>query len=250
MEVLVKQLNEYEKELLVTAPWEMVSEEYNDLLKRYLKLPVNGFRPGKVSVNAVESFYKNQLKNDLAAQCSTRLCRTALKKGGLEAGSPVEVRDIQFLKNQPLHLTLRFIEMPAFDLPDYTHLNLQSKEEEGKLNEISEKLLEQTPISIAPALIENELRYTDPEEEITTEDDREAAGKRVKLMLILKKIATQDAIEVDEKDVEARLKLIAKENEVTLAELKEFLMENGGMARLTDSLLAEQVFQYIISIQE
>ncbi len=249
MEITVTHINEYEKELLITVPWVMIEADYNDLLKKYAKFPFKGFRAGKAPVGAIESYFRNHIKNDLLAVASTRLCRKALKEKSMTAGSPIEITESELKKDQNLQFKANFIEMPQFELPDYQQLNLQSPEQDVKLDEISEKLLAQTDIALHPSFIENELKYSEIIAEDASDEEKNAAENRVKLMLILKKIADQDSIEVDEKDSDLRIKRIAAENDVTPEQLKEYLVINSGLTRLTDALLAETVLNYIIDIQ-
>ncbi len=237
-------IDDFEKELRISLDWQEFSEEYQDIFKRYLKVPVKGFRPGATPASVIESMFKTQLANDLVSACATRFCRKALKENNLEAGSPIEVNDANLLKNKSLSFKARFIEMPKFDLPDYANLNIEATDDEDILNEISEKLIEQTIVNISPSMIEKEIAFSETENN-NSEDARQSAEERVKLMLILKKIGTQDNIEVNEKDVETRVKLLAEENEISAQELKDFLLTNGGWGRLSDSLLAEHVLAYI-----
>ncbi len=248
MEIKLNNITEQEKELEITVPWDMVGEEYNDILKRYSKLSFKGFRPGKAPVGMLESFFKNEIRNDLVSVSSARLCRTALKKQGLVAGTPIEISDVESSKNNFLKFKASFVEMPQFDLPDYCNLSLESEDEEDKLNEISEKLLDRTEIALHPAFLENEMKYVEDCEN-PSEEEKNAAEERVKLMLILKKIAEENNIEVDGKDIEARIRDVAEENEVTPEELKEFLVNHNGLSRLSDALLAEMVLAYIIDAQ-
>ncbi len=249
MEIIQNNINEQEIELLLTIPWEMIAEEYNDILKNYTKLTCKGFRPGKAPVGAIESFFKNEIKDDLISATSTRFCRTALKEKDLTAGNSIEISEVEISKNNFLRFKIHFIQLPEFDLPDYHRLNLESMEPEDKLNEISEKLLEQTSISLHHTFIDAELKYIENASNPTPEDIV-AATERVKLMMILKKIAKQDRIEIDEKDIDDRIILIAQENEVTPKQLKDFFITNNGLSRLSDSLLAESVLDYIINIQD
>lgn len=248
MEIKENNINEQEKELEITVPWNMVEEDYNDILKKYSKLSFKGFRPGKAPAGILESFFKNEIKNDLISVSSARLCRAAFKKQGLEAGTPVEISEVESLKNNHLKFKAVFVEMPQFDLPDYYHLDLESEETEDKLNEISEKLLEQTQITLHPAFIENEMKYLEDCDN-PSEEEINAAEDRVRLMLILKKIAGENNIEVDGKDIEERIQIVAAENDVTTEELKEFLVNHNGLSRLSDSLLAEMVLSFIIDTQ-
>ncbi len=246
MEITVKDIEGQRKELSIDVPWDAVAEDYADLLKRYSRLHVKGFRPGKTSAAALEGMFRRQIKNDLLAAVSRRLCRAALQEASLEAGSPLEISESEFKKGEGLKFAASFIEMPQFELPDYKGLNLQSKDADAQLDEISARLLELTDVALHPSFVEDELRYS--AEGVPADKEREAAAERVKLMLILKKIASQDGIEIDEKDVEERLDRVAAQNEVTPAQLREYLMEGGGLSRLADSLLAEAVLAYIMDI--
>ncbi len=248
MEIKLNTINDQEKELEITAPWDIVAEDYNDILKRYAKLSFKGFRPGKAPVGMIESFFKNELKNDLVSVTSVRLCRLALKTESLEAGTPIEVSEIESSKNNFLKFKATFVEMPQFGLPDYHHLDIESEDGEDKLNEISEKLLDLTEITLHPTFLENEMKYLEDCEN-PSEEEKEAAEQRVKLMLILKKIASVNNIEVDGKDIEERIRVVADENEVTPEELKEFLVNHNGLSRLSDALLAEMVLEFIIEAQ-
>ncbi len=250
MEVNVNHINEFEKELAITVDWQDVQDEYSDLLKRYAKIPIKGFRAGKTPQHIIESAFKKEIANDLASFAAIRFCRKALKENNLEAGSPLEINEIKLNKDENFSFNAQFIEMPEFDMPDYFNLHLQAVEHAGKLDEISKKLLENTSISVHKSLINNELKYDDSENRDYSPEQIEAATNRVKLMLILKKIAAQDSIEVSDKDVEERIKLIARENGVPVLELKRFLVANRSMSRLSDSILVEYVLEYIIEIQK
>ena len=247
MKILLTLDSGYEKELSITIAWDMIQDDYAALLSQYSKLPIKGFRPGKSPIGLIESNFARQIKDDLLASVSTRICRKALKEMNMIAGTPIEISDSILQKNICLQFKASFIEMPVFELPDYAKLDLQADNKSDKLDEISLKLIERTNISMHPCFVENELKYS---EGIDSEEiEKSNAEARVKLMLILKKIASQDQIEIDEKDIEDRIKLVAAENDVSPEYLRKFLVENRGYARFADSLLAETVFDYIIEIQ-
>jgi FKBP-type peptidyl-prolyl cis-trans isomerase (trigger factor) len=65
-------------------------------------------------------------------------------------------------------------------------------------------------------------------------------------MLILKKIARQEGIEVDESDVETRIKEKASEFGTTVEELRSQLEKGGGRGRLRNMLVAEKTFEYLL----
>ena len=73
-----------------------------------------------------------------------------------------------------------------------------------------------------------------------------AATDRIKLMLILKQIARQEGIEVDEADVNNRIAEKAKEFGTTIKSLQKELEKGGGLQRLRDMLIAESTLDYLL----
>jgi FKBP-type peptidyl-prolyl cis-trans isomerase (trigger factor) len=65
-------------------------------------------------------------------------------------------------------------------------------------------------------------------------------------MIILKKIARQEGIEVDELDVETRIKEKASEFGTTVEELRSQLEKGGGRDRLHNMLVAERTLEYLL----
>ena len=248
MEVSITNINEHEVELSVSVPWNRVRDDYGDLLKKYVRMPVKGFRQGSAPRATVEKIFRKAILADLTYLCGQRLYRQALNENGLRAGSPVTISDAEIIPGNGFVFKANFLRMPEFELPDYSNLDLQSDKEGDKMTEISEKLLALTPFDIHDDFIGRELRFSDPGEKADEKVLRKEAGSRVKLLLILRRIAETDNIEVDQHDINARISEIATENEVTDRELRDYLMETGGLARLRDLLLAEQVLSYIAEI--
>ena len=65
-------------------------------------------------------------------------------------------------------------------------------------------------------------------------------------MLVLKRIARQEGIEVDEKDANGRIAEKAVEFGTTKELLQEELENGGGMPRLKYMLLAENTLEYLM----
>ncbi len=246
MKIHIQNTNADQLTLSITAPWEMLSVDYDKLLKHYATFPIKGFR--KAPLKVVETTFKKQLETDLANNCTSRLCRIALQKEQITAGSPISITAWEMNAGTDFSFTATFLKMPEFDLPDYFDLQLTAMEAEDKSTEISQKLLERTTINLPEAFIDEEMKYS--EEELPAANGRKAAAERVKLLLILKKIAVQDVIEVSDELLEERIADIAAENETGIEEVKAFLSSNGGLSRLNDYLLAEQVLLYISENQK
>lgn len=234
--------------MVIGASWDQVEQDYKTILKGYSSMAVKGFRPGKTPPGMIESMFREQIKSDLLASVSRRLCRTALQQQGLEAGSPLELSECELDKGREFKFTANFIEMPEFRLPDYAHLGITAADPDGMIDEISIKLLELTPIELHPSLIENEMDYSDPEQ--AGPEAEQAAADRIRLMMTLKRIASENGIEIDERDIRERIERVAGENDATPAQLREYLVAGQGLSRLADALLAEAVLGYLIEIQK
>ena len=74
----------------------------------------------------------------------------------------------------------------------------------------------------------------------------QAAAQRVKLMLILKRIAREEGIEVEEADVDRRIEEKAAEFGTKADILRAELEQGSGRPRLKDLLLAESVLDYLL----
>ncbi|MDR2084462.1 MAG: hypothetical protein LBP67_05660 [Bacteroidales bacterium] len=248
MNISIKDSNTPEIELMISVDWDQVQNHYSDLLKKYAKLPVKGFRPGSAPQTAIEKIFHKEIRNDMIYLCSQQLCGKALTDSAIRAGSPISVSDAEMVPYKRFCFKANFLRMPDFELPDYSNLNITSEKQEEKLTEVSEKLLAHTQLDVHDDFIERELVFSDTEEGIAEDSSRENAKNRVKLLLILKRIAEVDHIEIDEQDVDARVEEIAKENDIPVRELKDYLIKTGGLSRLRDFLLAEYVMDYIIEI--
>ena len=107
-------------------------------------------------------------------------------------------------------------------------------------------MLERVPFDVPADLVRQELRVDRLEESAPGSDAWIAAAERIRLLVILKRIARQEGIEVDERDVTRRLAEKAREFGTTVKALQAELAEGGGMARLQDMLLAESTLDYLL----
>ena len=76
----------------------------------------------------------------------------------------------------------------------------------------------------------------------------QAARDRIRLMLILKQIAKQEGIEVDQRDVDNRIAEKAEEFGATIEELEAELARGDGLQRLKEMILAESALGYLMEI--
>ena len=234
------------RQLRVEAPWEEISPDYEDILAEFKGLMVPGFRPGKVPQTVLEEHFRREISEQLSRRGAQRLCRLALEEAGLEAVTPVEVSETEWERGQSFRFTARFFPLPDFDLPDYRSWDSGIAQADDPQGELSLRLLEKVAFPLPDELVRGELAF-DGQPECEPESEAwQGAAQRVKLMLILKRLAREDGIEIDDADLEQRITEKAAEFETSPETLKAELEKGGGRPRLKDLLLAESVLEYLL----
>lgn len=234
------------RRLKIEVPWQEIAMDYDDLVAAYARRPLRGFRPGKVPRPVVEQRFRREIHEQLIHQVAQRLCRQALAEAEAEAVGPVAVSEVEWEKGGNFRLTARFFPLPEFEFPDYRAWGPGVAEADDPQGELSLRLLEAVDFPVPEELVWGELAYeghneVDPESEAWL-----AAARRLRLMLILKRIARHEGLEVEEADLEARLAEKAAEFGETVATLRAELEQGDGRARLKDLLLAEGVLAYML----
>jgi FKBP-type peptidyl-prolyl cis-trans isomerase (trigger factor) len=234
-----------EKEILhVEADWSELAADYDDIVSAYAHVQIPGFRPGKIPRSVIEQRLQNQILDDLAHRAAHRLGRGALRETAAEPLGPLEIGDIECEKGKPFRFTARFWPMPDIALPDPGSLAAQDDSIDLR-DQISHRLLELVHFTVPDDVVRAELG----------DDDRDAgrdsgawnaACDRVRLMIILNRLAGQEGIEVSEADVERRIKEKAIEFNTDTDVLRSELEEGGGRQRLKDMLLAESTLDYLV----
>jgi len=233
------------KVLQIDVPWAEIAADYQDLVARYAKVRVQGFRAGKTPLSLIEQRFKKEIVNDLKALVTQRFGREALREARAEALGPLEASEIACEPGKPFRTSLRYFPMPEFQLPDLADLKTDDDGTDPR-DHISRRLLELVPFEVPDELIRQELDLDGLAVSIRGGGPWRAAADRIRLMLILKKIARREGIDVDETDVSKRIAEKAKEFGTTKEALKKELEEGGGMARLKDMLLAESTLEYLM----
>jgi FKBP-type peptidyl-prolyl cis-trans isomerase (trigger factor) len=234
--------------LRVQVPWEQLAPDYDDILKDYMRLPLRGFRPGKAPRQVVEQRYRREISEHLTRSGAQRLGPLALEQAEAEATGPVEVSEVEWEKGQTFRFTVRFFPMPEFELPDYRSLPPLDPAAEDPQGELSQQLLNLVSLEVPDELVRGELTF---EGQVDCEPGSEAwqaAAHRVKLMLILKRIAREEGIDLEEADVEQRIHEKAEEFGTRADTLTAELERGGGILRLKDLLLAEATLEYLLEI--
>jgi len=232
--------------LNIAAPWDEIAADYDDLVARYaatVRLP--GFRPGKTPRAVTEQRCRAEILAELWARTVQRLGREAVREAGVEAFGPLEASEIECDKGKPFRAVVRYLPMPEFRLPELADVRTKDDGTDAR-DRISRRLLERVPFDVPADLVRQELRVDRLEESAPGSDAWIAAAERIRLLVILKRIARQEEIEVDERDVTRRLAEKAREFGTTVKVLQAELEEGGGMARLQDMLLAEGTLDYLL----
>jgi FKBP-type peptidyl-prolyl cis-trans isomerase (trigger factor) len=242
------EIQDQKKRLTVVADWDEISSHYDDLIGEYSQLPIPGFRPRKAPRTMVERHFFKRICDDFSAQCVERYSHRAMKDQAVMPGSKIEILDLEVKPHSPMRFTAEFTPLPDFDLPDYANLDLQSSTDSDKRDEISTKLLEQTRSDIPDALVREEWEIDHASGTDPLPEEWIAASERVKLMMILQKIADKEGIEVDDRDVTERIEHMAVQAHTTSADLRQRLLQNSGLLRVRSFLLAEHTLDYLIEI--
>lgn len=231
----------------VEVDWEEIASEYDDIVEAYAKIPMPGFRTGKTPTQLVEKRFRKKIAEDLSLRCAERFGREALRQSETEAAGPLEISDFECAKGSPLRFMVRFLALPDFDLPDLHSIQIP-KDCEDALSELSRWLLAHVSMDLPGELVRSELAIDGDNGVKPGTDPWAAAADRVKLLLILKKIANQEGLEVDEADVETRIREKASEFGTPAEELRALLEKRGGKERLRDMLIAENTLGYLLQM--
>jgi FKBP-type peptidyl-prolyl cis-trans isomerase (trigger factor) len=231
--------------LNVEADWSELAADYDDIVAGYAKVRVPGFRPGKVPRTMIEKRFKNEIMDDLSHRAAQRLGREAVQEAGIEAMGAVEAEEIECIKDQVFRATLCFHPMPKIDLPDIGRL-ITKDEGSDPRDQISLRLLKLVDFEVPNDLVQDELALDGIDGGEPGSAEWAAANDRIKLMLILKQIARQEGIEVNEAEVNNRIDEKAGEFGTAKKSLQAELEQGDGMQRLRDMLLAESTLEYLM----
>ena len=169
-----------------------------------------------------------------------------MKEGGLEVLGQAEVEEIECGKGRDFSAMVRFYPMPEFDLPDLNTL-LNGESDKDPRDRISLRLLELVSFDLQDGFVKDELAL-DGEVGVDSGNAKwKTAADRISMMLILKKIASQEGVEIEQRDVDNRIAKKAKEFGASIKELQAVVSQGGCRQRLKDVLLAESTLEYLVA---
>jgi len=235
--------------LKVEADWSELVIDYDDILAEYSKIRLPGFRPGKVPRSVIEKRFNTEIIEDLSQRAAKRLGREAVRESGAETLGAVKAEEIECDRDQAFCATVSFHPMPKIDLPDIKSL-LTDVSDSDPRDQISLKLLDLVDFKVPDDLVKDELALEGTNGNYSRNAEWKAAKDRIKLMLILKQIARQEGIEINEADVNNRIAEKADEFGTTTKSLQAEFAKTGDMQRLSNMLLAESTLDYLLEINE
>jgi len=231
--------------LKVEADWSELADDYDDIVAGYAKVRVPGFRPGKAPRSVIEKRFQKEITEDLSHRAAQRLGSEAVWEAGIGVLGPVEAEEIECVNGQVFKARLRFHPLPKIDLPDISSLKVDEASPDPR-DQLSLRLLELVNFDVPDRCVKDELTLDGIADSPPDSAEWKAAKDRIKLMLILKQIARQEGIEVDETDVTKRIAEKAGEFGRTKKSLQAELQKGGGRERLRDMLIAETTLEYLI----
>ena len=231
--------------LKVEVDWSELAADYDDMVNRYARTSLPGFRAGKTPRGVIEQRFQTEISSALSQRAAQRFGLQAVREAGIRILGPLEAEEADCVKGHPFRALLRFWPMPKIDLPDLGALG-ESESGFDLRDHISLRLLELVRFDLPKPLVQAELDRSETDEKEPGSTGWQSASDRLRLMLILKQIAHQEGISVDAADLQARIAAKAVEFETTKMALQSELEKGGGMERLKDMLLAESTLEYLM----
>ena len=116
--------NEAYHSISVEADWSELSDDYDRITTKYTKVPVPGFRSGKVPKSVIEMRFQKEIIDELSRISAQRFGREAVQESGVKVLGHVEAEEIECAKGQTFRAKLRFHLMPKIDLPDIAEVEI------------------------------------------------------------------------------------------------------------------------------
>ncbi len=150
MSTFTKEVNDISstrKTISVKLPAAQVAEEEASLIKNFqAQAKVPGFRPGKAPANMVRARYAKELKQELQQAVLAKAHRDAVESSELDIFKLVDLDHGPVSSELDLTIDFTVDILPAFELPQYSGLKVESASSDVSESEVDEaiaQLLEQ-----------------------------------------------------------------------------------------------------------
>ena len=118
MEINVKEMNSYSREMTVHVPWAELEDSFNKHAKKFSKkVNLRGFRPGKVPMKVLLKQFKPAMEADFVEHALNLYYLQALKEKDLLPVNKAEVEKVDFEHEGDMSFTAKFEIEPDIKLP-------------------------------------------------------------------------------------------------------------------------------------
>ncbi len=253
MKVSVEELDEGRKQLTIKASWDEIASDYELAADNYKKKGISGFRPGKAPRAIVEARYAAQIRDEIKARCPRRLMQQAVLDQGLGWAAACKYEDMQYEKKKSLSFKVAVETAPDFELPDYHKIPLPddmdpAKEEEALREYMKDWLVLNTSMELPASLIDQEIADAAENRDADNagKTTRQAAEDRVKLMLIVNRIAEKEGWIVEDSDIDQHIVEMAEGLKTKPEKVRRELVGRNGLIRIKHFLVAERVLDKLL----
>jgi len=109
--ITVKEINEYTRELNIDIPWEELEADFNATVKAFgKKVKMPGFRPGKIPIDKLMKQYQPNIEADFMEGNFQKYYAMALQQENLMPVNQAEIKDVHF------HFEAHFSFLATFEI--------------------------------------------------------------------------------------------------------------------------------------
>jgi len=118
VEINVKEMNSYSREMTVHVPWAELEDSFNKHAKKFSKkVNLRGFRPGKIPMKVLLKQFKPAMEADFVEHALNLYYLQALKEKDLLPVNKAEVEKVDFEHEGDISFTAKFEIEPEMTLP-------------------------------------------------------------------------------------------------------------------------------------
>jgi len=118
VEINVKEMNSYSREMTVHVPWDELEDSFNKHAKKFSKkVNLRGFRPGKIPMKVLLKQFKPAMEADFVEHALNLYYLQALKEKDLLPVNKAEVEKVDFEHEGDMSFTAKFEIEPEMTLP-------------------------------------------------------------------------------------------------------------------------------------
>jgi len=118
VEINVKEMNSYSREMTVHVPWAELEDSFNKHAKKFSKkVNLRGFRPGKIPMKVLLKQFKPAMEADFVEHALNLYYLQALKEKDLLPVNKAEVEKVDFEHEGDMSFTAKFEIEPEMTLP-------------------------------------------------------------------------------------------------------------------------------------